>query len=415
MQQEQGYKVYRYRWVVLLMYMLAAATIQLLWATFFSVTTEAGAFYGYTDPVAGEQAISLLSMIFMIGMIIISLPSMAAFEKFGYKKSVGFGAVLTGAAALIRGFWGENYGVVVACTVAFSIAQPFILNAVGLVAGKWFPANERATANGLGVLSNYFGMIVGLLMTPLLLQGGMDIKGMLMLYGVIGGAAGILFIVFTREAPPTAPCAEEESGRASFMEGLRTLFKKRDFILALAAFFISLGIFNTFFTLIEPILSFFSGGKVDSVSIGLIGVIILATGIVGSIVIPVLSDKDKWGRRKPYIMACMVLGTIGLGLFMLVRGFSGMAIAAVLYGLFCVGGSPVVLAFTAEIAYPTSEGTSESLLMFAGNIGGVVFLAFAGAFSGNQVASMAMQVISMAIAVILLSLMREKKANHTNA
>lgn len=409
MQQEKQYRVYGYRWVVLFVYMLSAIAIQLLWATFFSVTTEAGSYYGYADPVAAEQAISLLSMIFMVGMIAMSIPSLAAFEKFGFKKSVSFGAVLAGAAALVRGIWGDKYAVVVACTVAFAIAQPFILNAVGMVAGKWFPANERATANGLGVLSNYVGMILGLLLTPVLLEGGWDIKGVLMLFGVLAAIVGVLFPLLVREAPPTAPCPEEESARSGFLEGMRALFKKRDFMLSLAAFFILLGIFNTFFTLIEPILKYFSNNQVDSVAIGMVGVIILAVGTVGSLLIPLLSDKDKRRRRKPYIVACMVVGIIGFALFMVANSFPVMVVAAVLYGLFCIGVSPVVMTYSAEVAYPTSEGTSEGLLMFAGNVGGVVFLGLAGLFGGNQAASMGMQVGAMVIAGILLVLAREKK------
>lgn len=35
------YRVYSYRWVVLAIYGLATAVIQLMWTTFFSITTQA--------------------------------------------------------------------------------------------------------------------------------------------------------------------------------------------------------------------------------------------------------------------------------------------------------------------------------------------------------------------------------------
>ena len=56
---EENIKVYGYRWVVLVAYMLATVVIQLLWASFFSITTEAWEFYGFTDAVKGEHAIIL--------------------------------------------------------------------------------------------------------------------------------------------------------------------------------------------------------------------------------------------------------------------------------------------------------------------------------------------------------------------
>ena len=38
---EGAYRVYSYRWVVLAIYGLSTAVIQLMWTTFFSITTQA--------------------------------------------------------------------------------------------------------------------------------------------------------------------------------------------------------------------------------------------------------------------------------------------------------------------------------------------------------------------------------------
>lgn len=401
--ERNGYRVYTYRWVVLVSYLLIAAMIQLLWATYFSITTAAWQYYGFTDAAGGENAISLLSVIFMVGMIALSIPSLAAFEKFGFKKAVGFGAALMGICGLLRGIFGNSYTAVLILTVGFSIAQPFILNAPGLVAGKWFPEGERATANGVGLLANYLGMAVGLLLTPMLLEGGMDIKGMLMIYGVAAFAAAVLFLVFAREKPPTPPCPDEEAARADFREGFRTALKKKDFLIGVLIFFCLLGVFNTFFTMIEPLLRSMSANSVDATGAGIVGVVILVTGILGSFVISVLSDKDKLRRRLPYMIACNVAGTVGMILFMLWGGFTGMLVAGVLYGFFTVGSAPVVLTFAAEAAYPTSEGTSEGLLMFAGNVGGVVFLGIASLFAGNHLGIMIfMAAVSCACVAMML-------------
>ncbi|MCL1897070.1 MAG: MFS transporter [Clostridiales bacterium] len=403
------YKLYSYRWVVLVMYMLAAATIQLLWTTFFSITLEAGAYYGFTDALKGESAISLLSIIFMVGMIALSIPSMAAFEKFGYKKAVGFGVVLMAAAALVRGLFGDSYTMLVICTVGFGIAQPFILNAVGLVPGKWFPEKERALANGVGLLASYIGMMLGLLVTPILLEAGMDIKSMLTVYGVWGAAVGILFVLFSREAPPTPPCAEGDNKRSDFKEGIKILIKRPSFLLTLLAFFIIFGVFNTFFTLIEPILLFFSGGGVDALEIGIVGVLILVAGTIGSLVIPMFSDRSKGQRRKPYIIVCELLGAIGFGLFIFMGDFNGMIVAAAIYGLFCVGVTPVLMTFSAEVSYPVSEGTSEGMMMFVGNVAGVLLLSAAGLFGGNYLALLVTLTVLIFIGWILLVAAKETK------
>ena len=182
-----------------------------MWTTFFSITTQAWQYYGFTDAQEGENAISLLSIIFMAGMIVLSIPVMAAFEKYGFKKAVGFGVVLTGICAIVRGVFGDSYTAVLVATVGFAVAQPFLLNSPGLVAGKWFPENERATANSVGLLCSYVGMCLGLLLTPVMLDAGMTIKGMLTAYGVLGVVTAVLFVAFVKEKPPTPPCAEEDA------------------------------------------------------------------------------------------------------------------------------------------------------------------------------------------------------------
>lgn len=278
-----------------------------------------------------------------------------------------------------------------------------------VVAGKWFPESERATANSVGLLCSYLGMCVGLLLTPVMLEGGMTIKGMLMVYGIVGVVSAILFIVFVKEKPPTPPCSEDEAGRTDFKEGILSALKKKNFVLALLMFFCMFGIFNTFFTMIEPILRNLSNDGVDATQVGVIGVIILGIGIIGSVIISLVSDKDRRHRRLPYMIIANIIGCIGLALFMVLQGFGGLAVVAALYGFFIVGGAPLVLTFAAESCYPTSEGTSEGLLMFAGNVAGVIFLGAASLFGTNHRMLMMAMVAATVFYIILMFFAREVK------
>ena len=284
-------------------------------------------------------------------MIVLSVPTMAIFEKAGFKKSVGFGVVLTGVCAMVRGIWGDSFTAVLIATFGFAVAQPFILNAPGLVAGKWFPENERATANSVGMLCNYVGMCVGLLLTPILLQGGCDIRRMLLIYGVVGAATAVLFVIFVKEQPPTPPCAPELAERESFGAGMKSAMKKRGFVLAMVVFFFLLGVFNIFFTMIEPILRTCSGGAVDATQVGVAGVVILVAGIAGNLIISMISDRDARRRRLPYAAGANVLGVIGLALFIFAKGMPMIIAAAVLYGGFTVGSAPLLMTFAAGVSH----------------------------------------------------------------
>lgn len=401
--ETKTYKVYPYRWVVLIVYLLTAMMIQALWATFFSTTTQAMAYYG-----VGESAISLLSIIFMVGMIVLSVPSMAAFEKWGFKKAVGFGAALMGICGLLRGIFGQSYIALVITTVGFAVAQPFILNAPGLVAGKWFPENERATANSMGMLSNYLGMALALILTPVFLDQGLSIKTVLIIYGIAGAVAAVLFLIFAKDAPPTPPCAEEVAVRSDFKEGFKSAFKNKGFLACIIIFFFLFGIFNVFFTLIEPILKDMSNGAVDSTRSGIIGVLILVVAIVGSVVLSMISDKDKLSRRVPYLAGSNILGLVGLILFIVLHSYAGMIVAAVLYGLFTIGSAPLILTLAAEEAYPTSEGTSEGVMMWVGNIGGAILIALSGLFKSHMTLMIIIVVLS-ALCDLAMFFIKEKK------
>jgi MFS family permease len=406
---DEKYQVYGYRWVVLAVYGLSTAVIQLMWTTYFSITTDAWQYYGFADKISGESAISFLSIVFMIGMITLSIPSLAAFERFGFKKSVGFGVILMGVSGLFRGLFGDSYTMAMIATVGFAIAQPFILNSPGLVAGKWFPESERATANSIGLLSSYIGMCIGLLLTPVIIEEGMSIKEMLLLYGVIGAVVALLFVIFVKEKPKNPPCPEDQAFRSDFTEGLKGAWKKKNFRYSLMIFFCMFGIFNTFFTLIEPILKQLSQNSIDATQVGMIGVLILGVAIIGSFVTCLISDKDKLHRRKPYMVIGNITGAIGLATFIFAEDFHGMVAAAALYGFFIVGGAPLVLTFAAESAYPTSEGTSEGLLMFSGNVAGVIFLGGAALFHGNHSLLMISMVIITVIYIVLIFLSKETK------
>jgi MFS family permease len=157
------YKVYGYRWVILAVYMFITAVNQMMWITFAPITTDAVKFYNVSD-----LKIGLLSMIFMIVYLVISIPASWTIDTYGIRKGVGFGAILTGIFGLMRGIVSDNYTLVLISQIGIAVGQPFLLNAITKVAARWFPFKERATASGLGTLSMYVGILAGMILTPYL-------------------------------------------------------------------------------------------------------------------------------------------------------------------------------------------------------------------------------------------------------
>ena len=236
--KETSFKVYSYRWIVLLAFMVVVAVNQLAWLSFASITSKATEYYGVSD-----LSIGLLSMSFMIVYIVVSIPASWAIDTYGIRVGVGIGAALTGVFGLMRGFVAESYALVLVAQIGIAIGQPFINNAVTKGAARWFPLQERATASGLGSLAMYVGMAVGLVLTPFLADQ-FDIPGMLIAYGIVAAVGAVVFFVVVKERPPTPPCPPDKEDRSLVFDGLKQTLRKREFALLMIVFFVGLGMFN---------------------------------------------------------------------------------------------------------------------------------------------------------------------------
>ena len=398
--EDAKYKVYGYRWVILLIYAVIQVIMQMLWITFAPITSDAALFYNVS-----AMQIGFLAMSFMIVYIFISFPASWAIDTFGIRKGVGFGVILTGIFGLTRGFFGDNYTLVMLSMIGIAIAQPFILNSVTALCAKWFPLNERATAVGLAVMAQFVGIVVGMAATPFLaIEFG--IPGMLKIYGAITMAGVICFFIFMRSAPPTPP-AEVTKERTLVLDGLKNIFFIRDMRILILLFFIALGIFNAITTWIEQMVA---PRGFSPVQAGTLGAVLMVGGIVGCFIIPLLSDKFR--KRKLIIVLCVIASAPGLAGLTFATTFPLLLLSGFFMGFFFMSAGPVIYQYGAEISYPAPEATSQGLLMLAGQISGIIFI-FAMDFFRDESGSMTpflIVLIGLSLLNIVLSMiLKESK------
>jgi len=358
----EKYKLYSYRWVVLVVFMFINLTIQMLWTTYAPIMGPAAAFYGVTD-----LQIGLLSMTFMIAYVPLSIPVSWVIDTYGFRIGVGIGAVLMGVFSLTRGFAGANYSLVLCSTIGIAIAQPFLLNAWTTVPAKWFPAEARATAVGLITLANLVGAALGMVLTPVLIET-MPISTVQLIYGGITAFSSVLFLLLAREKPVTPPCAPGEETRALMLDGLKHALKIKPFWLYLLVSFIGLGIFNGLTTWIEAIIRPRGFTPNDA---GTLGALMIVGGLIGAVVLPALSDKQ--GKRQFYLMLAFVGAIPGLLGITFATSSALLFGSAALMGFFLVSALPIGMQYAAEITYPTPEGTSNGLIQLFGQAA-VVFV-----------------------------------------
>jgi MFS family permease len=373
-------------------------TIQVLWISYAPITGPASRFYGVDD-----LSIGLLAMSFMIAFIPLSLPVAWVIDTYGFRLAVSIGAVLMGVFGLLRGLSGDNYTLVLLCTVGVAVAQPFLLNAWTKVPANWFSVRERATAVGLATLANLVGTALGMVLTPILIEE-MPISTVQLIYGGVAAFSAVLFIAFSRERPPTPPCPPGMEVRALMLDGLRHALTVRSFWLYLMITFIGMGIFNGLTTWIENIVRPRGFTPTDA---GTLGALMLVGGILGAVVIPPFSDRQR--KRQRYLLLGLGLALPGLAGLAFATSYALLLASAFTLGFFLVSTSPIGMQYAAEITFPTPEGTSNSLIQLFGQAS-VVFVYIMEAMrtaDGSFTPSLLLAIVLLVVSLLLVTQMKD--------
>jgi cyanate permease len=394
---ESSIRVYGYRWIVLVVFMLIAGMTQVLWITFAPITGAAAQYYGVSDLMIG-----LLSLVFMVVYVIVVLPSAWIIDTWGFRWAVGIGAAITAVCAVTRGIFGDSFTAVLISQTGISLGQPLVIGATTKLAARWFSAEERATATGLGTLALYLGVLAGMIVTPMLTTG-YGIKGMLLIYAAATAISAVAFIALSREHPPTPPGPAGSEERSRMFEGLKSMLRQKDFILLLVIFFVGLGMFNGVTTWIEVIVR--SRGFSSSQA-GILGGLMLLGGIIGAVAIPMVSDKLR--RRKPFIILALAGLVPGLAGVTFATGYGLLLASGFVFGFFLLSAGPIGFQYGAELTHPAPEGTSNSMLFVMGQISGIVFIfamdaarSPAGAMTPSLLALLGLGVVCLALSFAL--------------
>jgi len=371
-----------YRFVILAVFMIITVAIEIQWLTHASVVRPAEVFYqGQFNPVSFFN-IDFIAMVYMVVFLLMSFPASYVIDTFGVRTGLALGSVLLGIFSLAKAIFAQSFVGVVIAQTGLAIAQPFILNAVTAVTARWFPLSERGMAAGLLALAQYIGIITAMLVAPAIIGSKPDLPGygtgfekMLWIYGIISMGAAVLCLVFMKERPPGT--AVEPVERFAFLKGIRHIILQRDMIITILLFLIGLGIFNAVSSMTDSIAA--KVGVKDSD--GLIGGLMLIGGIIGAIIIPALSDKYR--RRKLFLVICilgMVPAVFGLAFPDILATdprniYTITLIASFILGFFVMSAGPIGFQYAAEISFPAPESASQGILLWVGQLTGMVFVA----------------------------------------
>ncbi len=396
-----------YRWVILIAAIPIIISTEIMWLTFSPIASIIAEHYG----VSGF-AVDMLATSYMIMFIAFCFPAAYVIDRFGFRRSLVIGALLTGIFGLTRATFAGNFTIIIISQFLIACGQPFLLNVTTKAAANWFPFEERATADGLLTMAQYAGFAIPMVLSPILVES-IGVKPMLYVFAVIGLVSMTAVLIFIREkpaVPPPGPAYEREdfSRRA-----VTSLLKNKAYLLALTCAFISIGVFNTILTLIESILL---PRGITSAEAGIIGAAFVVAGVIGAILLPILSDKVGI-RIKFLFTAVAILVPLYLGLTF-ITSFPILVVIAATSGFSIMGVAPILFQHSSEVAYPAQEGTSLGMILLSGQVSGVLFVLLFEAISagtGSIAIPMVGIVILTAIELPIVAKMKESRLMNERA
>jgi len=400
----QEFKIYPYRWVVLAVFMLINIMVQVLWIGYAPIASVAAGSYGVK-----REDIDLLANLFFLIYLPLAFPAAWAIDYFGFKKAVGFGAALIGIFGLLRALFPCNYTIAVIGSIGISVGQPFLLNAFTKFAALWFPQKQRATITGIIFLAMFIGIGLGESMGPMLMHG-FQFKGLQMIYGVAAFVSALLFLVFARSKPPTPAGPAEDEVRALVVDGFKKMLKQREVYFLSFMLFIGSGIVNAVFTLIDG----FGAEKAFTTGQGVtLTVVLLLGGIIGSVLLPLFSDIIR--QRKLIILLGAFIAVPATVCLALGHGFNFEIVSFFIVGICITGMTPVAYQYGAEITHPAPEGASNGIFAFVVQASGILIVAIDGlkpAFHNSCIPSLVGLAVVFAASGLVFLLAKESPEMH---
>jgi len=339
-------------YLLLFIYSLLVIINQYFWISFTTITPEVANIYNTTS-----YNIGLLTIIFPIVYIIISLPVGIFIDRYGYQKAIILGSVIMTAFSLLR--MSSIFNLVFVGQLGIAFAQPFLLNSSAKLSQENFVQKMVSIAIGISVISIFLGIALGTILPPLFISNSHQYYLLTQYWIIISASVSVLFIIFVSLYIPKR---RQEHKKVDFLR----IFRRKDLFVFYFVILIGMGSFIGLLTWADEI---FLPIGYSEIKVGLISFLFIIGSILGSFIIPYLSTI--FGKPKILILSLVVSAFIILSITVVNNVTVSMVLMSVL-GIFFSGSFPLIIGWSSELAGKDLSGSTTSALWFFGNIGGTV-------------------------------------------
>ncbi|XP_001607768.1 feline leukemia virus subgroup C receptor-related protein 2 [Nasonia vitripennis] len=377
-------KVYRRRWFMLCLYIFYTALVAAQWIQYSIIANIIQRYYDVSS-----FAVDCTSMIFMFYYGIFIFPVSYLSDRIGLRWTIIAGSALccVGSWIKILSVDPDKFYVALIGQSVIAVSLVFVLPLPGRVAAEWFAADELSTATSLGIFGPQLGVSVSFLLPPVVVKNhenvadiGTDLAFMFWFVAVAATLNLALVLLFFQDQPKLPPnktvaLQKMKKGEKAepFVKPMKRLMTNQSFLILCNSYGLNVGILNALGTLLNQLyLIHFENGEEDA---GRIGLLIILTGMFGSITFGIILDKTHKFKETTVIVYFLTLcGQIlfAIAIFLEVKWM--VYASSVFLGFFMSGYLMLGYELAAEYTYPESEFYSAGILNITNNVYGIILV-----------------------------------------
>lgn len=266
-------------------------------------------------------------------------------DRFGIKRVVLVGLVISACGAMLRAF-SHDFTLLLVSSIMFGIAAAFATSNLAKFVMAWFPARQISLAIGIGTAMGTGGIAVAQAITGIVFPD----------YGVAFLTAGILMVCMLVAWIVLAREKKIEARKTSMGEGLKAVVKSRGVWMAGVGALLYQGVsVATGSFLITALVVYW---QTDPVMAGIITALYVASAAIGSAVVPPIISR--FAAAKPICMAISVVAAVLLYCGWIAPGVAAKCIVFVLAGLSFGGLLAIFLSYPSILSEVNDENSGAA-------------------------------------------------------
>ncbi|EAS00129.2 MFS transporter (macronuclear) [Tetrahymena thermophila SB210] len=371
-------KLYAYRWVILVLYLLGDLGPSMMVTT---TTPNANQLSKIYDLLPIEA--NLGSLVILIFTPIGTIFSSKFLDQKGLSVSIRVGIFVCAIGAWMRCLVNYSYYFVVAGNILTGLGSPFIFNGKTQVASNWFSHEQGPGVTSFITFWTNLNGIAGMMFAGNFMgsyrydasneeEGKTLVFELMLLIAIVVTSIGVLLWIFFRQHPPTPPSFTAQIEREqNFKESVVHLIKNRNYVFIVIQQGLILGSINGMSTSISYFISPYGFDSADST-------FMLAAIPIGGVFGIIIGSYflNKYKKYKYQMGIYMIGGTGCMFLFQLVLYTKSIFLAvgsAAIVGLFFVPLIPAFLEFACESVFPIGEGSAVGFLSSVNGIFSLIY------------------------------------------